>query len=287
MFSKAKVRPLNKNFDGLSLNLTIPRMELLSCVIGGRASVYVRKAFPDHAEIRMRHFTDSLITLYRIQNDPGLYKVWTGRRLVDVQQTTKKEDWFFISGEQNFAADAASRGAKISEFIENPAYLHGPPCLLDPNHVYLTADSFKLSQAQKQLDSAERKAVTPTFHLTFVSHHLTTIDEKQLGLEAVVVASNTKSLDFYEKKDKSDPSKNGLLYRFQSWAKTVKILAWVFRFVHHCQSLVKSRKKLVKMYDNSANFQLKLRRKRVKPSLERGLKVTIKYEKLWPNVMAH
>ena len=55
----------------------------------------------------------------------------------------------------------------------------------------------KLSQAQKQIDAAERKKVLRTFNHTFVSHHLKLVPEKELGigLEKEVLASKSKKLD--------------------------------------------------------------------------------------------
>ena len=70
----------------------------------------------------------------------------------------------------------------------------------------------------------ERKKAVPTFHCTFVSHKATVVEAKTLGLEEIVLASKSKSLDFYEGRNKSDPTKNGILYLKSSWAKTVRIL---------------------------------------------------------------
>ena len=275
LFSKAKVKPLNKNFDNLAPDLTIPRMELLGCDIGARAGNYVIEAFKDHPNIKMRYFTDSLISLYRInKEDSGIYKPWVANRINNILKLSKKEEWEFCPGNLNFGADIASRSALLSEFVDNPLWLEGPEFLKDPNYQPVTVDQIKLSQVQKQIDFEERKKTVPTFHYTFVSHKATVVEAKTLGLEEIVLASKSKSLDFYEGRNKSDPTKNGILYLKSSWAKTVRILGWVFRFIHKCQNRVKTRKKLMELTEKSLNYRHKLRKKTVqKPKVKPKVKM--------------
>ena len=261
IFSKSKVKPLNKHFSNMSEDLSIPRMELAGCDIGSRAGNYCKKAFVEiNPNIRIRYFTDSLVCLYRIHNDnPGQYKPWVANRLISIRKITENSDWFYVPGELNFSADLASRGGPLRDFIDKQEWLEGPNFIKDNDHQYVTVDMLKLSQAQKQIDSTEKKVVQPTFHHTLVSHQVRVIDQSHLGLEAVILASKSKMLKFYEEKNKGDPSKNGLLFKNSSWQKIVRILGWVLRFVHRCQNRVKTRKKLEKMKKSSDNYQHKLR----------------------------
>ena len=148
IFAKSKVRSLNKDFSELAADLTITRMELLACYIGSMAGNFCLSAFKEvFPDIHLRLFTDSLVNLYCINNDPTQYKVWVANRLIHIQKTMKNEDWFFCPGELNFCGDIASRGGKLSEFVNKTEWLQGTAFLLDPNHQYITVGVLKLSQA--------------------------------------------------------------------------------------------------------------------------------------------
>ena len=71
-------------------------MELLACYIGSTAGDFCLSAFKEEfPDIYLRLFTDPLVNPYRINNDPTQYKVWVANRLIYIQKTTNKEDWFF------------------------------------------------------------------------------------------------------------------------------------------------------------------------------------------------
>ena len=259
VFSKSKVKPLKKNKTTLSEDLSIPRMELLGCEIGARAGNYVRQALKNHPNIRMRYFTDSLVSLYRISNNPGGYKVWVGNRILGIQGLTSKQDWFFVAGEVNRAADISSRGADLEDFVHSDFWLHGPPFLTDKSYKYITVDQIKLDQKLKQIDAGEKTKVVPTFHLTFVSHQMNLVDENQLPLEAVVATSNTRVLSFYEGQNQANPTENGILFLKESWGKTVRIFGWILRFVHKCKAAVE----VTKIYKDTDDYKAKLRKTKI------------------------
>ena len=210
----------------------------------------------------MKYFTDSLITLYRIHNDPTTYKVWVANRLIMIQKMTKKHEWYFCEGHLNFPGDTASRGAKLSDFIEKKEWLSGPSFLTNPDHVYTTLDQLKLSRKEKLSDANKKKKVLPTFHHTFVSHHLNIVQENQLGLEIQISKSKNKKLDFYEANDrKSKPKKIGILYCKPSWAKTVRILGWIIRYITRLRTRAETRRKLTQVKLASENYKSKLRKR--------------------------
>ena len=278
VFSKSKVKPLKKLETTLSEDLSIPRMELLACEIGARAGDYVRKALSDYQNIRMRYFSDSLVSLYRINNPPGGYKVWVANRLLNIQELTNPQDWYFVPGELNRAADVASRSAALQDFINSSFWLHGPEFLVDKNHQYITVDQIKLNQKMKQIDSGEKKVAIPTFHLTFVSHHMNLIDENQLPLEAAVAASENRTLSFYEEQNPTDPTRNGILYLKENWGKTVRIFGWVLRYVRKLQAAVKS----TRLYNNSVEYKKKLRKHQVQYDSKQKKKSKRKVKKPTP-----
>ena len=142
----------------------------------------------------------------------------------------------------------------MEDFVHSDFWVHGPPFLTDKNYKYITVDQIKLDQKLKQIDSGERNKVVPTFHLTFVSHQMNLIDEDQLPLESVVAASNTRVLSFYEGQNPNNPSENGILFLKESWGKTVRIFAWVLKFVSKCQEAVE----VTKTYKNAEDYKAKL-----------------------------
>ena len=97
-----------------------------------------------------------------------------------------------------------------------------------------------------------------------MSHHLKLVDENQLGLEAKILASDKKQLDFFEANDKSDQKNLGLLYRKSSWQKIVRILAWIVRYVNRLRNRVQTRKKLQELKVKSENYKFKLRKRTIK-----------------------
>ena len=281
VFSKSKVKPLNKNLDGLSEQLSIPRMEMLSATIGAKVGQYVKEAFKDIPNVRTRYFTDSLVTLYRIHNEEtGLYKPWVANRVNTIHSLTDREDWFYCPGDLNFSADAASRGMDLKDFIDDPRWRYGPQFLVATGHVFITADMLKLSQTLKQIDAQERKVVIPTFHATFVSHQVTVVNISELGIEELLNSSNSRSLDFFEGQNKTEPTKNGLLYLRSTWSKTVRILGWIFRFIHACKNLIAMLKRLKSIHDNSENYKHKLRNNRVKRNWCVKAKKTMNFEEI-------
>ena len=71
----------------------------------------------------------------------------------------------------------------------------------------------------------------------------------------------TKKLDFYEANDrKSEPKKIGILYCKPSWAKIVRILGWVIRYITRLRTRAETRRKLTQVKLASENYKYKLRK---------------------------
>ena len=255
VFSKSKVRPLNKQFSAKEQELSIVRLELLAALIGARCGTYIREAFDKDADIKMRFFSDSQVVLYQMQNDPGGYKVWPGNRLVDIRKLTDvTKEWFYISSEENYAADTASRSAFIDEFIKDERWLHGPPILTEENPNFVTINDIRVSAKNKQLAAQELKVHVPRFNLALVSHKVKVLDVTPEGEKLQVIESPfsgtesefvkmTDSMkEFYFGNDKSDPPKSGIVTKRSDWNTVLRIMGWILRFVTKTLEAVDLRK---------------------------------------------
>ena len=211
-FAKSKVRPLNKRFSALSEDLSICRLELLSCDIGARAGNYVREAFPPHLPIKMSFFTDSQVSLHRLSKDYKNYRVFVANRIKNVQMMTDvNHDWYFVKGEDNFAADACSRSKTLDEFFNHPEWLYGPPWATNPSFKRTTLDEIKINQEAKRLDQEEKNVSLPRFHHT-------------------VLEFDNIDPNFFESQVAEEASQLGLLQKRESWYATTHILAWILKF---------------------------------------------------------
>ena len=167
VFAKGKVRPLSQRFERLEEWLSVARMELLAANLGASMGAFVRSAFDDDADIDMKWFTDSQITLWRILKDPSEFRPFVGNRLAAILEKTKPSQWYWCCSEDNFAADAISRGFLLNDFFDNEEYWHGPSFLTSPetNFAAMNIENIQLKKNVAQFEAAERKA-------TLVSHGL-------------------------------------------------------------------------------------------------------------------
>ena len=234
VFSKTRMRPLGKDNKTLSKELSICRLELLACQIAARAANYVRNAYFDVEDIRLRLFSDSQVTLARLQNNYESYRVFVANRLKSIKQCTRIEDWFYVPTEQNFGADIASRGRTLSEFIDSPLWWSGPNFLSDPDHNYeaMRITNIHLSKENRDLENGEKKVTNSHFsQVTF--HYKDTIFNNQLKFldpmkkEAV----DEDLIEFYMRIDSEHPKNGGLLRRFHSWDLLVRVVARILQFV--------------------------------------------------------
>ena len=94
VFSKSRVRPLGKRLQSLDDEMSICRLELLSALIACKAALFCREAFENVDDIQLKFFSDSQVTLWRLQNPYNNYKVFVANRLKTIQQLSRPSDWF-------------------------------------------------------------------------------------------------------------------------------------------------------------------------------------------------
>ena len=116
--AKTKVAPLKF--------VTLPRLELLSAVIGSRLSLKIKTALKNK-DIVFYHWSDSSITLHWIKNSDTRWKTFVETR-VDEIRNTDPASWSHCPGKEN-PADVASRGTCVSQLQESPLWWGGPDWL--------------------------------------------------------------------------------------------------------------------------------------------------------------
>ena len=92
--SKTKVAPIKA--------LTIPRLELLACLLLANLMVNVSNTIKDIFSItRKFYWTDSEISLTWIKDSHKEWKSWIENRVNQIRDLTDREDWYFVPGSSN------------------------------------------------------------------------------------------------------------------------------------------------------------------------------------------
>ncbi|UYV65928.1 hypothetical protein LAZ67_3005902 [Cordylochernes scorpioides] len=136
--------------------ITIPRLELLACLIGARLLVHVLENLEESPE-KIQCWTDSSPALYWIQQQEN-WAQFVSNRVKEITTLTKNEDWNHVAGEHN-PADLPSRGESPSKFIKS-GWWEGPKWLQEKK------EDWPVSKVQYDLEAIEeerRKTVVAGF----------------------------------------------------------------------------------------------------------------------------
>ena len=246
-YSKSRVRPLGKRMQKLSQELSIVRMELLACYLASIYGNYIRKAFPEDQDIKMRYFSDSQVTLYRINHDYTVYKPFVANRLKQIKETTNEEDWYYVETELN-VSDAPSHGKPLGEFVKSKEWWEGPSFLVSKtDYTDMSIKSIQLKKNELEREKEERKQPKTTAVRTF-SNQLMLMDP----VDATTI--NKDFNEFWNSQNSADPKNSGILHRFHSWSKLLRVTARVLQFIQACKKGWKNKEK-----DKPEECKLKLR----------------------------
>ena len=120
--SKTRVAPLKQ--------LSIPRLELLSCLILARLVCTIKNALISQVSIQnVKLWSDSTTALYWMKNQ-GEWKQFVRHRVNEILQLSVKSDWKHCPGEQN-PADIGSRGVSAVELRDSEMWWYGPSWLVE------------------------------------------------------------------------------------------------------------------------------------------------------------
>ncbi|XP_065652958.1 uncharacterized protein LOC136080271 [Hydra vulgaris] len=116
--SKTKVAPIKK--------LTIPRLELLGCLLIANLMHKVVQEFKDVLIVEKTcYWTDSELSLSWIKNSKRDWKLWVQHRVSKIQELSNKNDRSHIEGENN-PADIPTRDLNLLTFQTNRLWWEGP-----------------------------------------------------------------------------------------------------------------------------------------------------------------
>ena len=101
--------------------LTIPRLELMACVLATRLAVCVRKELS--WSISEFFWSDSNVALGYIRNETARFKVFVANRVQTIRDRTRVEDWHHINSEDN-PADDDSRSKQTVRWLNGPELLY-------------------------------------------------------------------------------------------------------------------------------------------------------------------
>ncbi|OXA41549.1 uncharacterized protein LOC110860058 [Folsomia candida] len=126
LMAKSRVAPMKKE-DPKKNNkkITIPRLELMGCLIGVRLANTVKNAL-GYEDVKSYFWSDSTTALQWIRRDE-IWNTFVGNRIKEINKNSNKEDWRHCPGKQN-PADLPSRGCSPTELL-NSKWWEGPAWL--------------------------------------------------------------------------------------------------------------------------------------------------------------
>lgn len=119
MLGKARVTPLKA--------VSIPRLELTAAVLAARVDSLLRAELTFHLEGSV-FWTDSTSVLKYLNNEDRRFHNFVANRVSVIREKSEPSQWRHISSKDN-PADEASRGLRVSDFLQNVRWLKGPAFL--------------------------------------------------------------------------------------------------------------------------------------------------------------
>ncbi|GFY19650.1 integrase catalytic domain-containing protein [Trichonephila clavipes] len=108
VLAKSRIAPLKA--------MSIPKLELMACIIGVRLTDMVKKAL-SIKYIEEYYWADSTSVLYWINHD-DIWTVFVKNRVKEIRNLTERKRWRHVPGSEN-PADLPSRGCSAKKLIES------------------------------------------------------------------------------------------------------------------------------------------------------------------------
>lgn len=148
LLAKTRVAPLKQK-------VTIPRLELLACLIGARVAETL-KGYLETPDIPITFWTDSMTALAWIQRDQ-VWGTFIRNRTKEIREKTDPKAWRHIPGVDN-PADILSRGGS-PERLHSIRWHEGPRWLLQPEDKWPTSGA----EVDEDVVRQERSKGTVTY----------------------------------------------------------------------------------------------------------------------------
>ncbi|XP_065062391.1 uncharacterized protein LOC135689168 [Rhopilema esculentum] len=200
VMSKSRIAPLSR--------MTIPRLELLSCLILARLITALKEMLSPLIEIDISHcFTDSISALYWIKGASKEWKLFVENRVQEIRKLVGPERWLHCRGKEN-PADIPTRKASVAKLAEGSTWWRGPTWLAN-DHVSIPIAQELFETEEMPSDcSGELKASDPS-KTTVLS-------------TSAEITHNLPEIIHIE--------------RYSSYNKVLRITAYVLRFIYNIRN---------------------------------------------------
>ncbi|XP_055307371.1 uncharacterized protein LOC129571589 [Sitodiplosis mosellana] len=176
---------------------TIPKLELTACHLAARLLEQVRLAHDvDIGDCTL--WSDSMIALHWIGKSPTKLDTFVANRVSEIQELTVGIEWRHVDTKSN-PSDLASRGISPTELVDNGLWWNGPHWL-----------------ALNREEWPETKLVLTELDMQVISCH----ERKTVAIVNAHTESDGPILN----------QRGSLLHQYSSWAKLLRITAYVLRF---------------------------------------------------------
>ena len=154
VMAKTRIAPMNGE--------TIPRLELLGCLITARLISAIMKYL--HLNTEYFCWTDSQVALAWIRSEPSSWKPFVRNRVAEIQSLTESARWRHVKGEVN-PADIPSRGMFPTKLKDCKMWWHGPDFLKSESYNEEVIPS-QLDPESLEISNREMKKQTSTHHVS-------------------------------------------------------------------------------------------------------------------------
>ena len=110
---------------------SIPRLELMACVLLGRLMIDVKKVIEKEIVVGDENvfcWSNSMVSLWWIKQVSKKWKVWVQNRVLNIRKLVGPERWFYVPTSVN-PADVATRVMSPRKFAESKLCWKGPKFL--------------------------------------------------------------------------------------------------------------------------------------------------------------
>ena len=185
--------------------VTLPCLELLGALLCARLLTFVRSSLQLSSEVDYRCWIDSMVALAWIQSDAHRWKQFVANRVTQIQELTGREHWAHCPGKEN-PADLVTRGLFAEQLVASEVWLKGPKFIRDRSgNLEITTGLAGVEQ--------------------------NVLDYEQSSLVAVTLVTSSSPRESVFQFD-----------RWSSFVKTIRVVAWVMRFIYNTRKARSHRK---------------------------------------------